>query len=170
MDIKKDLLKRLPKWCDDVPFQIKGIAVKEAHQSFWKAKGHPKFRSRKAPTQSCYIPKSAIFDTGIYPRVSGKGLRLGEFLPESPLDSRLIYQYNEWFLSVPHKTTTHVAESQGRVVALDPGVRTFQSFYSESMAGHIGYDDFWRIQRLCFHLDELISRTSKATPVRRNAR
>jgi putative transposase len=163
MDIKKDLLKRLPEWCDEVPFQIKGIAVKEAHQAFWKAKGHPRFRSRKAPMQSCYIPKSAIKNTGIYPRVSGKGLRLSEFLPESPLDSRLIYQYNEWFLSVPHKTTTHVAESQGRVVALDPGVRTFQSFYSESVAGHIGYDDFGRIQRLCFHLDDLISRTSKAT-------
>jgi putative transposase len=120
MDIKKDLLKRLPKWCDDVPFQIKGIAVKEAHQAFWKAGGHPKFRSRKAPTQSCYIPKSAIKATSIYPRVSGKGLRLGESLPNSPLDSRLIYQYNEWFLSVPHKTTTHVAENQGRVVALLP--------------------------------------------------
>jgi putative transposase len=120
MEIKKDLLKRLPQWCLDVPFQIKGIAVKEAHQAFWKAGGHPKFRSRKTPTQSCYIPKSAIFDTGIYPRVAGIGLRLCESLPESPLDSRLIYQYNEWFLSVPHKTITHVAENQGRVVALDP--------------------------------------------------
>jgi len=163
IDIKKDLLKKLPKWCDGVPFQIKGIAVKEAHQAYWKAKAHPKFRSRKAPTQSCYIPKSAIKNTGIYPRISGKGLRYGEPLPELPLDSRLIYQYHEWFLSVPHKITTHVAENQGRVVALDPGVRTFQSFYSENLAGHIGYDDFGRIQRLCFYLDDLISRTTKAT-------
>ncbi|MFK5969781.1 MAG: transposase [Candidatus Marithrix sp.] len=163
MDIKKDLLKQLPKWCDDVPFQIKGIAVKEAHQAYWKAKTHPKFRSRKAPTQSCYIPKSAIKSSGIYPRISGKGLYLSESLPESPLDSRLIYQYNEWFISVPHKITTHVAENQGRVVALDPGVRIFQTFYSENLAGHIGYDDFGRIQRLCFYLDDLISRTSQAT-------
>jgi len=156
MEIKKDLLKQLPKWCDSVPFQVKAIAVKESHQTFWKAKGHPSFRSRKAPTQSCYIPKSAVKETGIYPRVSGKDLRYGESLPELPLDSRLIYQYNEWFLSVPHKITTHVAEIQGRVVALDPGVRTFQSFYSENLAGHIGYDDFGRIQRLCFYLDDLI--------------
>lgn len=163
MDIKKDLLKQLPKWCDDVPFQVKAIAVKESHQAFWKAKGHPSFRSRKTPTQSCYIPKSAIKDTGIYPRVSGKGLRYNEDLPDVPLDSRLVYQYNEWFLSVPHKITTHVAENQGRVVALDPGVRTFQSFYSENLAGHIGYDDFGRIQRLCFYLDDLISRTTKIT-------
>jgi len=161
MDIKKDLLKQLPKWCDDVPFLIKGQAVKEAHQAYWKAKAHPKFRSRKNPTQSCYIPKSAIKDTGIYPRVSGKYLHYVEALPKEPLDSRLVYQYNEWFLSVPQKIETHVAENQGRVVALDPGVRTFQTFYSEFLAGHIGYDDFGRIQRLCFYLDDLISRTSK---------
>ncbi len=163
MDIKKDLLKQLPKWCGPVPFQIKAIAVKEAHQAYWKAKGHPRFRSRKAPMQSCYIPKSALKEAGIYPKISGQGLRYSEPLPEVPLDSRLIYQYHEWFLSVPHKKTTHVAENQGRVVALDPGVRTFQTFYSEHLAGQIGYDDFGRIQRLCYRLDDLISRTSKAT-------
>jgi putative transposase len=162
MDIKKDLLKQLPKWCDDVPFLIKGNAVKEAHQAYWKAKAHPKFRSRKNPTQSCYIPKSAIKEAGIYPRVSGKNLHYSEALPEEPLDGRLVYQYHEWFLSVPRKIETHVAENQGRVVALDPGVRTFQTFYSEFLAGQIGYDDFGRIGRLCHYLDYLISRTSKA--------
>jgi len=161
MEIKKDLLKQLV-WCDEVPFQIKAIAVKEAHQAFWKAKGKPKFRSRKAPTQSCYIPKSAIKETGIYPRVSGKGLGLSEKLPELPLDSRLVFQYNQWFLSVPQKVKTHVAENQGRVVALDPGVRTFQTFFAENSAGHLGSGDFGRIQRLCFYLDDLISRTNKA--------
>ncbi len=162
MEIKKDLLKQLPKWCDDTPFQIKAIAVKEAHQAYWKAKGHPRFRSRKNPTQSCYIPKSAIKEAGIYPRVSGKDLHYSEALPKEPLDGRLIYQYNEWFLSTPQKIETHVAYTCGRVVALDPGVRTFQTFYSEFLAGQIGYDDFGRIQRLCFYLDDLISRTTKA--------
>jgi putative transposase len=163
MDIKKDLLKQLPSWCDDTPFLIKGNAVKEAHQAYWKAKAHPKFRSRKNPTQSCYIPKSAIKEAGIYPRVSGKNLQYSESLPKVPLDGRLIYQYNEWFLCVPQKIETcQCALNQGRVVALDPGVRTFQTFYSEFVAGQIGYDDFGRIQRLCFYLDDLISRTTKA--------
>jgi putative transposase len=82
-------------------------------------------------------------------------LGYSESLPDMPLDSRLICQYNEWFLSVPHKIKTHVAENQGRV-SLDPKVRTFQTFYSENLAGQIGYNDFGRFQRLCFHLDDLI--------------
>jgi len=49
MDIRKDLLRQLPKWYDDVPFQINGNAVKEAHQAYWKAKGHPKLEVVRIP-------------------------------------------------------------------------------------------------------------------------
>jgi putative transposase len=162
-EVKIDLLKHLPAWCDAIPFQIKGMAVKEAHEAFWDAKGNPQRQSRKEPRQSCYIPKTAVLKNGIYPRVSGKGLRYRESLPEIPLDSRLIYQYGNWYLSVPHKVKLSVPENQRRVVALDPGVRAFQTFYSENSAGHIGKGDFGRIHRLCFSLDQLISRLSKAT-------
>ena len=33
-EIKNDLLKQLPKWCDDVPTRIKAKAVYRAHQTF----------------------------------------------------------------------------------------------------------------------------------------
>jgi putative transposase len=161
MDIKRMFTRLLPKWTNDCPFQIKGIAIKDAHNAFFKAKGRPKFRSRKAPKQSVYITKTAIKDTGIYIRVSGKGLCYRESLPETILDSRLVKQYDDWFLTVPYKTTTCIAENQGCIVALDPGVWSFQTFYSETSAGWLGYDDFGRIQRLCFHLDDLIGRTVK---------
>ena len=134
MDIKKMFTRLLPEWTKACPFQIKAIAIKDAHHAFWKAKGKPKFRSRKEPKQSAFIPKTAIKSTGIYPTISGKGLRYRESLPETILDSRLVRQYGEWFLSVPHKVKTCVAENQGRIVALDPGVRTFQTFYSEQMS------------------------------------
>ena len=167
MEIKKYATQLLPKWTKSCPFQVKAIAIKDAVNAFFKAKGRPKFRSRKASTQSCFIPKTAIKPTGIYPTLSGKGLRYRESLPEIILDSRLVKQYGEWFLSVPHKVTTSVAENQGRIVALDPGVRTFQTFYSETSAGWIGYDDFGRIQRLCYYLDDLISRTTQCQQAKR---
>lgn len=161
MDVKKDLLKQLPKWCDDVPFKVKGNAVKEAHQAFWAADDcTPKFRSRKASEQSCFIPKEALSEKGIYPRISGKGLRFTESLPENHMDSRLIWRFNAWWVSTPHKSCDVRAESQGRVAALDPGVRTFMTFYSPDHSGKIGESDFSRIQRLCVHLDELFSKRS----------
>ncbi|QTA92511.1 Transposase IS605 family domain-containing protein [Desulfonema magnum] len=161
MDIKKDLLKILPEWCDDVPYQVKGIAVKEARQAFFKAKGHPKFRALKNPEQSCFIPKTAIKETGIYPTISGKGLFFHEALPENFKDSRLIWRHEKWWVAVPHTMKLREVENQDSVVALDPGVRSFITFYSPDFSGNIGQGDFSRIRRLCHHLDNLLSKRDK---------
>ena len=158
MDIKKDMKNFLPHWCDSVPFQIKGIAIKEAHNAFFKAKGRPSFRKYKDPEQSCYIPKSAIKPAGIYPQKMGKGLRYCEPLPEYPADSRLVWRFNNWWLAVPSKHLLTIPENQGRTVAIDPGVRSFISFYSNSAAGNVGKSDFSRIQRLCHYMDKLFSK------------
>ncbi|MEZ5670910.1 MAG: transposase [Thiotrichaceae bacterium] len=50
-----------------------------------------------------------------------------------------------------------------KVVAIDPGVRVFSTFYGTDSCGFLGQGDFSRIQRLAFHLDDLISRISKET-------
>lgn len=163
MDIKKDMHNALglPKWCEEIPFQVKAIAIKEACESFWKTNGRFNFRSRKEPEQSCYIPKSAIKDSGIYPRLSGKNLKYLESLPEQSKDSRLIWRANKWWISIPENRTIQRSENQAnRIVAIDPGVRTFASFYSPDFSGKIGEGDFTRIYRLLLHLDKLYSKRS----------
>jgi putative transposase len=162
MDIKKEMLKHLPLWAKAVPFQIKGIAIKDACNAFWKAHGNPKFRTRKKSEQSCFIPKSALSSTGIYPRISGKGLYFNEKLPDKHKDSRLIWRYEKWWIAVPYKEKLAAGENQARIVSLDPGIRSFITFFSPGYSGHLGQGDFSRIQRLCQHLDGLISKRDLA--------
>lgn len=166
MAIKKEMLPTLPDFCKQVPFQIKGVAVrdaceaiKEAKRKYGKGEGFHSvsFRSRHDVRQSVFVPATAIKASGLYPTVSGKGLRFSESLPEAR-DSRLVCEYGRWYLCVPVSISNIRAENQGRVVALDPGIRTFQTFYSETYCGQIGNGDFSRIQRLAHHLDDLLSR------------
>jgi putative transposase len=176
---KNEVAPELPEWCDPISFQVKKIAVRDAINALKEGKKRVKkgiipyfklhFRSRKSPVQSCFIPSSAIKESGIYPRVSGKGLRYAEPLPESPMDSRLIFRGGKFYLALPRKEVCAVAENQGRrIVSIDPGIRSFHTFYSPiGVAGSIGRDDFSRIVRLAQHLDDLLSRTSKAGKQRR---
>lgn len=169
--IKTGLLKNLPDWCDEVPYQIKSvairdacIAVREAKKKFAKSGSFNEvsFKSRKNPTQSCYIPKSALSIDGIYKTILGK-IRYGENLPQDLMDSRLVRRYGRYYLTVPYQEQRIVGENQARVVALDPGVRTFLTMFSEDSFGGIAVDDNLIIQRMCFRLDDLISRMSKAS-------
>lgn len=78
------------------------------------------------------------------------------------MDSHLTMRAGKFYLALPKKEVLTVADNQGQsVVSIDPGVRTFHTFYSGDKTGHIGHGDFSRIQRLAFHLDDLISRASK---------
>ncbi|MBK1695617.1 transposase, partial [Chromatium weissei] len=73
----------------------------------------------------------------------------------------------KYYLAVPSKTPrVPNGDNQARVVAIDPGVRNFVAFYSDDICGFIGSGDFSRIQRLAYHLDDLISRTTRATKQR----
>jgi putative transposase len=168
--IKTGILNSLPDWAKSVPYQIKSIAIKDACQAVSKAKSDfkktgkickVKFRSRKDTKQSVYIPKSAIKDAGIYHTILGQS-KLKEALPKDFSDGRLTLAYGEYYLIVSEEVQPQPSENQGRVVALDPGVRTFMTFFSESSYGWLGDDANLRIQKLCFKLDKLISKISKA--------
>lgn len=169
LTIKTGIVNSLPDWASSVPFQVKSIAIKDACQAVKKAKAdfkkdgqvrRGKFRSRKDTKQSVYIPKSAIKDCGIYHTILGQS-KLKEALPESFSDGRLTLAYGEYYLIVSEEVQPSQTDNQGRVVALDPGVRTFMTFISENYYGYLG-DANLQIQKLCFKLDKLISKMSKA--------
>lgn len=159
-----------------VPFQVKGIAVKDACEAFsaqkLKAKrtGQPfrmSFRSRRNPSHSCFIPSTAIKHKadnaiGVYVRVAGT-LAAAETLPHQHRDSRLLWDNGAWFLAVSFKEQVQLTgEKQTRTCSLDPGVRTFQTFFALDSFGKIGDQAQQRIVRLLRHLDGLLSRRSLA--------
>jgi len=169
--IKGNILNGLPDWCKSVPFQIKSIAIRDACKAVSNAKKKYKsgggisrcrFRSRKNPIQSCYIPKNAIKEKGIYHTILGE-TNYREVLPANFGDCRLVLAHGDYYLTVTEAKRPQLStDNQGRVVALDPGIRTFLTFFSETSFGWLGDAANIRIQKLCFKLDKLISSVSKA--------
>ena len=152
-----------------VPFQIKKIAVKDSYTSWrtnckkTKKTGKPfklRYKSRKNPIQSCYIPKSAVSESGIYYTISGK-LKFSEreWLKNEFCACRLINDHGRWYISVPQKIRTMPTENQGSIVTLDPGVRNFLTYFSEDgRFGWLGIRAFDRILNLNLKRDRLLSR------------
>ena len=195
LKIKKDILTKLPPWTKPVPYEVKSHAIRDAClavsavKKFNKqlkadkniglrkeedfAKAH--FRSRRDESQTIFIHASALSHRGVYHTLLGE-LKRREPIPHAHGDAKLTLRHHQYHLSVPFKKMgPHLSESnlrsqapdQVRVVALDPGVRNFITWFSEDGCGKLGQEDFGRIQRLCQHQDNLLSRAAQAPSKRR---
>ena len=176
--VMSELKELHPEW-QSVPYQVKRTAVRDACRAMSNVKrfnrqlatdqanglrmdqdpAELRFRSRKNPRQSCYIPDNAVTEHGIYHTILGP-LRMAEAIPAGQKECRLVKDRGRYWLVVPHPAQCDIETPSGDgVVALDPGVRTFLTFFSETDCGKIGHRAFGRIQRMCDWLDDLISRT-----------
>lgn len=174
----KVLTNTCPEWAEEIPYQVKKLAVKECHTALStnkklvakkkRTKFEMKFKSRRAPTQCFAVVASAISSKGIYPTKLGKLHYTEDFPAGEVRDSKFILENGRYYLCLVYKTTARRVENQARrVVALDPGVRTFMTGFTEGEAFKIGEHAFARIARLCVHLDRLMSKIAKTTAKRR---
>ncbi len=170
--LKTEIIHAIPDRLKETPYQVRNIAVRDACRAMsevkrWNKELGPglagseyhklRFRSRKAPKQGCYVPKSAVTKFGSYYTSLGN-LRMTEDLPDGHGDSRITLHNGQYHLVVTMPAGRHLGEAQARVVALDPGSRNFLTWFSETDTGHIAPGAFGKIQRLCHHLDDLLSR------------
>ena len=170
--LKTGIIHAVPERLKDTPYQVRSIGVRDACRAMSEVKRRNKelgpgippgeyhqlhYRSRKAPKQGCHVPKSAVTEFGAYYTIPGN-LRMTGNLPEEHGDSRLTLHNGQYHLAVTMPARRQPGETQARAVALDPGIRNFLTWFSETDTGHIGPGDFGKIQRLCHHLDDLLSR------------
>ena len=187
------VFEKLPDWHTETPRQIKVGAVMDACQAVKNAKvkceemgefQHVSFRSRKRK-QTLYLRADSLKKNGFYVRLLGE-MKMAESLPAKTQgtgkvserdtdaevkDSQLILENGRYFLCVPYVEKKKPRKPMGRIVALDPGVRDFITFFSEDSFGWLGRQCINRIQRLCQHCDNLYSRaTQEKRPLRRALR
>ena len=192
--VAPQLIADAPDWHVNIPRQIKVGAVMDACQVVRNAKvkgkqtgefQKVKFRSRRQPRQTLYLRADTLKANGFYVQKLG-GMQMTEPLPAKPQgqgkqserdtinevkDSQLIMENGRYFLCVTYVEKKKPRDSSGKIVALDPGVRTFMTYFTEDGFGWLGYQAINRIQRLCQHLDDLLSRASTVKrPLRRTLR
>lgn len=177
MGSAKELLQTAPEWAKSVPYQVKKLAVNEFHTALSTNKkrtrqtGKPfemKWKNKHEKKQCFDVVSSAISSRGIYHTMLGD-LYFCEKLPEGQIrDSKFVLENGRYFLCLVYKTTVCRVENQARrVVALDPGVRTFLTGFAEGEAFKLGEQATARISKLCVHLDALMSKIKKASARRR---
>ena len=187
--IRDVILPTLPPWHRSAPREVLVGAVFDACRAVSAAKkfnaqlardkskgrrrdddfARVRFRSRKNPRQTFTVQANCVSDMGIYRGKIGD-MWMAEKLPvpENRNICRLSLRYGQYHLVVPYdEKLPPERENQARVVALDPGVRSFLTWYCADSVGKIGERAFFRIQRLCERLDDLLSRAAKSPSRRR---
>lgn len=159
-------LEVIPEWVLELPGHQRQEAIFEADDAVKRAKvdnGQASYKSCRKPRQTIQF-KPGNFKNGTwYPRTT-KGLTFTspQQIPQQcPYGTELVYR-GSWFACFPQvveETTT----GSDKVIALDPGNRTFLTGYDGESILEIGKADIGRINRLCSHLDNLLSRTAKTS-------
>lgn len=149
-----------------------------------------KYRTKKDKEQSIVIDTSGWRPAtpgfvSIFPRLLGgtmpwKDRSASSILKDRNKDCRLTMDsLGHFYLCIPIERDELGGDSQAAsagaprmsVVALDPGVRTFQTFYSPSgLTGKIGMGAARRVEKLYDHLFDLVRRRKEEKDSRRRGR
>ncbi|KAK9364828.1 putative transposase DNA-binding domain-containing protein, partial [Lipomyces kononenkoae] len=164
-------------WLKDTPYDIRDAAMDDLLKAFKAGAARYKkdkkvFEIRYRSRRNCF-QESIVIHSKHWKHRRGKYAFLrrlnsgkkGETLPDAlPHDSRLVRERltGHFYLCVPGPLdVVEGPAGVGRVMSLDPGVRTFMTGYSpDGEVIELGKADIGHIYRLCHWLDDLQSRWS----------
>jgi putative transposase len=134
----------------------------EAWGAFQQSK-EAKFRSVRDQSHTLQFNNSNFSQGRWYPRLTkGLSFRASEEVPQKcAYGTKLMRVKDRWYAIFPEPVNEQCSLARG-VMALDPGVRSFLTGFDGTGFVDIAKGDFGRITRLCYYLDDLQSRMSKA--------
>lgn len=159
-----------PEWVRTLPGHQAQEACDEAFDAHRQAKrntGEAKFKSCRARSQTIQF-KPGNYKRGTWYPKTTKGLT---FKASTPMPTaciygtELVYARGKWFACIPVRVEETSTSNSG-VIALDPGNRAFLTGYDGEHVLEVGQGDIGRINRLCLHLDNLLSRAALSTSKR----
>ena len=160
-------------WAYNSPQRVREFAIADACNAVKNAKMKAKrtgkfnevnFRSKKNPKQGFCFDTQSLSESSLFKMKK----YLVSFFASENINPKLggckiVCESDRWFVIIPEEIKVKKPDSQRLgVVALDPGVRTFISYYSDSCFGKLGESNFRDIYRLCYRLDKTISKRVKA--------
>ncbi len=155
-----------PEWVKQLPGHQLQEAVADARDAYWQSRkngGDGSFKSCRAYSQVIKF-KVGNYKKGTWYGKTTKKLPFTTSQPmplESIYGTQLVYQKGKWYGCFPEYIPTEPTK-KSKVIALDPGSRTFVTGYDGEVVLEVGKKDIGRINRLCTHLDQLISQISKS--------
>lgn len=151
-----------PDWVNNSPFSPRELAIfqaVEAHKAANKKGGFAKFRSIRDQIKSISFQKKNWVKGTFYPQATkGLAFKASEEIPEKfEYAPTLLLERGRWFICFAVDFEQQPTDSQ-KAISLDPGVRTFVTGFDGQRFLEVGAKDIGRVQRLCFHIDRLMSR------------
>ena len=176
-ELRKPIKNEFDKidYCSVVPDKIRLGGVEDALKGksnailkYKKTKeiSNFKFRKKYDVSQSLSLDKNSvsfkngklrIFPTKMKESLEFRNLKGNEFLkikkeksiPKILNNCRLVMKHNSiFYLYIPFSIPKNNSKLENRIVALDPGIRNFQAYYSETSCGFLGIECRQRILKL----------------------
>lgn len=175
--LNKDAFTEDFKWVLETPCTVRDGAIIDllnAYNSTFARGDHNfkmKFRSKKDKSQSIQlVAQNLNLKRGMFGFIK-------DAIPPHERPTKFIYdcrlimtRLGQFYLCIPIALENRQENklSADRVVALDPGVRTFQTCFDDSgLMIEVGAGDIGRINKLCLHYDDLQSRCTQVNHKRR---
>lgn len=166
------------KWLTNTPYDTRQFMIDSFIGSYESAKTNLKngkidhfdfyYKSKKQPNQMFFINKKALDgDLNIFKRKKLGKIKLRkkekqkikDRLKKFESNLQILKNGNKYYLCIPYKKPIKELKEDKRetFVALDPGVRNFQTFFSEMSYGEIGKNISQKIKKLNEKEDKLKS-------------